>query len=335
MGKTELAGRLARGFGALAFALTLAACGGGGGGDGGGGGAASAFSYSGQTSQATVTGGNAGDLAAGAYGTGDAGTTLAVVSSVVTSEQPSNPASVKAARVLKAAVARIDFNAAPRAVGALQHVASGPIFGTCGGSFNYSISVDDQTGLFSGSLVFNAYCEEPGESINGAVSFSGQIDLGASEFVSLQLTATNFTITSGSDSFAVSGTISYVFTSPSVMQVTENFDIQDASGLVYRVQDFVVTLTDTAGDTQIEISGRFYHPAHGYVEVATTTPFLIPFGSVVPTSGSLTATGAAVPGAGNGKATLTAIGGGRYQLQVDADGDGTFEQSSTGNWADL
>ena len=161
--------------------------------------------------------------------------------------------------MLRSAVSKIDMQSAPSAAAGAIQQESNTVSGPCGGTFSYTISVNDVTGEFSGTLSFNAYCEMPGESISGQVSFSGLIDLVTPSFTSLQFTATYLSLTDGGKSFAITGTVAFSF-SGATATVTENFAIQDGSGKVYQVQNLVITLTDTLSQTQETLNGRFYHP---------------------------------------------------------------------------
>lgn len=305
-------------------AVGLVACGGGGGGGGG-----STVSYTGSTSQATVDGANAAALAGGAFVSGDAGASANVLGTSEVASQPASQRSIMVASVLRSAVSKIDLKSAPSAaIGAIQQ-ESNTVSGPCGGAFSYTISVDDVTGAFNGTLTFNSYCETPGESISGQVSFSGIIDLMTPSFTSLQFTASYLALTDNGKSFAIAGTVAFSF-SGATATVTENFAIKDASERVYQVQNLVITLTDTGSQTQETLSGRFYHPDHGYVDVVTTVTFVVPSGFAYPTSGSLT-----INGASGTKAVLTALADGTYTLDIDTDGNGSLETHLTGNWVDL
>lgn len=303
-------------------AIILGACGGGGGGP-------SSISYTGSTAQATIDATNAADLAGGAFVSGDAGASANVVGVASGSvSQPVQQRSVKVAKVLESAVSKIDFQSSPSgAVGTMQQ-ASDTVSGSCGGSLSYTITFDDVSGAFSGSLSFNSYCDVPGNKVSGQVSFSGQIDLNTSQFTSLQFNATYLAFVDNGNTFAISGTLEFV--AGATVTVTENFRIKDGSGKIYEVQDLVIGLTDTGANVQETLFGRFYHPDHGYVDVVTTATFIVPVGYDFPTSGSLTITGA-----GSSKAVLTALSDGTYTLDIDADGNGTFETTLTGNWVDL
>ena len=69
---------------------------------------------------------------------------------------------------------------------------------------------------------------------------------------------------SGSMTLTFDGTISNNIAG---LTVTTNFQ---ASGLTYKIENLVI---DTSSG--LNISGRFYHPTHGYVDVTTTTNFTL------------------------------------------------------------
>lgn len=311
-----------------ACAIALVACGGGG-----GGGGPSSISYTGSTSQATINGSNATALAGSAFASGDAGASanvLGVASGSVS--QPVEQRSIKVANVLQSAVGKIDLRSSSSMVIGTTQTDSQTFNGPCGGSFSYTISFDDVTGNFNGSLSFNGYCEQTGSSISGHVSLSGQIDLTPNPptlFKSLAFDATYLALVDNGSNFAISGTVAFVFSGSSAT-VTENFRIQDGSGKVYKVANLVIVLTNTLSDVQETLNGRFYHPDHGYVDVVTNTTFVIPTGYAYPTSGSLT-----INGAGSTKAVLTALSDGTYTLDIDVDGDGITDQTKSGDWVDL
>jgi hypothetical protein len=83
------------------------------------------------------------------------------------------------------------------------------------------------------------------------------------------------------------------------------------------------------------VSGRVFHPVHGYVDVTTPTPFV--FGTVsqaFPDSGELLLTGAS-GGAGNRTIRATAVNSTLVQLQLDTNGDGTVDNTARMKWTEL
>lgn len=250
----------------------------------------------------------------------------APIAVVPTGSEPAAARSLRIAAALHDALSKVDMQGggSAKATGA---TAQQSIPGACGGSASYSVSYNEATGSFSGNFSFNGYCEA-GETISGSMSFSGLLNIATEDFISFDIAVNNLSVSDGTGSFAIAGNIAFSFPSPDVMMVRETFNIRDASGTVYRVEDFVVSVNTNFNE--VELSGRFYHPDHGYVVVATNPAFYVPFGSSAPESGSMTITGV------NGGAKLSALTGGNYELYLDSNNDGTYETLlSSGSWASL
>ena len=75
------------------------------------------------------------------------------------------------------------------------------------------------------------------------------------------------------------------------------------------------------------ITGRYYHPQNGYVDIATIDALRINYSDQFPSSGQIIITGAS-----GSKARQTAISNTQYSLEVDADGDDIYETVTTENW---
>lgn len=164
--------------GVVALGLMTIVATGGGGGDGDGGGP-SIPSYTGLTEPATIDENNAEALAVGAYEGGRMGAATGVMG-VVQTEASGNigySRILKVSEVLEDSLRQVDFMSRSDGtfIGAIYTV-SATVYGNCGGSASYTISVDDQTGDFSGSFTFASYCED-GVTISGGASFSGQVDV--------------------------------------------------------------------------------------------------------------------------------------------------------------
>ncbi|MBU1170463.1 MAG: hypothetical protein KKD44_12945 [Proteobacteria bacterium] len=100
----------------------------------------------------------------------------------------------------------------------------------------------------------------------------------------------------------------------------------------YQFSDYMISVPDYNADKgsklmateELHISGRFFHPDYGYVDVTTGhTPFVMQF--PYPVDGTLTVTGSH-----NSKAVLDVIYSedetlAGYIVKADADGNGTFE----------
>jgi hypothetical protein len=107
--------------------------------------------------------------------------------------------------------------------------------------------------------------------------------------------------------------------------------LRDNTGKVFWAKDYSLTVNDQGTYEEISITGRFYHPEHGYVEISTPTPLHINVGDEFPSSGVLE-----LSGANNAKVRLTADSSTTFHVEADKDGDGVFEYNSGPlNWADV
>ncbi|HET8759904.1 MAG TPA: hypothetical protein VFN94_02475 [Nitrospiria bacterium] len=102
--------------------------------------------------------------------------------------------------------------------------------------------------------------------------------------------------------------------------LTINMDFASGDGAVYRASDLILEVTPTGSGDDVTVTGRVYHPLHGYVDVSTPQPLVTLTGDDYPSSGALVVTGA-----GNSSARLTALSATTFQIDVDADGDSAYE----------
>jgi hypothetical protein len=80
----------------------------------------------------------------------------------------------------------------------------------------------------------------------------------------------------------------------------------------------------------ISLSGRYYDPDFGYVDVSTTIPFILDYDAEWPISGELLCSGA------GSAAILTVIDATSYIVDADRNGDGVYEYNvGPFLWADL
>ncbi|MBI3898150.1 MAG: hypothetical protein HY308_07620 [Gammaproteobacteria bacterium] len=325
---------LLRRFSISVLMLGLIGCGGGGGGGSDDGDApASGVEYSGATTQASVSSSNARALSGSAYHSGSAvGGGTNGLASVTASVAPTTikQRSLILANLLERTIDKIDVKSVPsQATAAVQQ---DEIAGSCGGTVRSSVNYNDSTGNFSGSLTFTNYCDEFVQSVSGAISFSGRFNVATDDMISLSASMTSLSVTDDGDSYVIQASTQISFSDTgAAIAVTQTFNIRDASGVVCRGENVVLTVGDFGSYTEVRIdSGRFYHPSSGYVDVQTPMAFHVNTGQNYPSSGSLIITGA------NGSnARLIANSDGTYQLQVDADGIGGYETTLTGNWVDL
>lgn len=307
------------------IAFVLAACSGGG---GGGSDSSSAVNYTGATSQAVVTNSNGDDLSAGAaLGVGTGSSTSLVGTATSEVNPPAKLRSLSASMAIKKALGRMDYatDGGNQLAGAMVS-DSDILWGTCGGSASYSVTADDVTGDFNGTINFSGYCDD-GDTLTGGADFSGNIDINTLAFNSINLSTSSLTITSGGDTFAVAGSFSFTSVMAGSETLLMTLNIRDAAGTVYRIENLQCAITydsPTFGTDRIRIvSGRYFHPVYGYVDVITTSDFLI--NSDYPYAGVLLVTGS-----GGSKAELTANSDAQtFSVMVDADGIGGYDGPAT------
>jgi hypothetical protein len=297
--------------------LALAAC------SGGGGGGEAGVTYTGVTTQASVTDANAVELTTTAYQGGNSGGSFALIGVTTDAAEGAGGATAQAmavTRVLEDAVraARFSPNTSDQvAVGATQSMSGQLDPGNCGGTASFSGTADDVTGEFHATFTFSAWCND-GVTVSGRVTASGQIDVSTEQMVELEFSFSVLTVSDGTDTFRGSGTITVSFGTSESMTVTMDFASGD--GTTYRVSNLQMTASPTASGESVTVTGRVYHPIHGYVDVSTPVALEIETGQTFPSSGELLVTGAT-----GSKAKLTASSPSEFRIDVDADGDDLYE----------
>ncbi|MEK6755402.1 MAG: hypothetical protein AABZ02_04535 [Bacteroidota bacterium] len=331
---------------AVVICSVLVACGGGGGGSvvGGSGGSSP---YTGIQAPAEISNQNAVEIVSSALSGADMGTTSAIVP-------------------LSAETRKIDFSGSPiplttniassirtviTSLPVLNSVAPSyssprPLFSETGsfpdpygiGSLSYNITIDEVTYNFSGSLTYNNFHFYLDSYINGTVSISGYSD----QYFRLQ----TYTISSSGITYVLEGqplsilafsyTESVTFDStgfPITYDTTMTYYVKDdITGKVSWVDHYTIHQEQINSSTvSASISGRFYHPNYGYVDIVTVQPFISDYlGSYYPYSGILIFTGA-----NNKSAKLTVLDSTNVLLEVDSDGNGTYEYSQVLPWGSI
>jgi len=294
----------------LAGVLLLAGCGGGGGSSAGG-----SSGYTGVTTQAAVTTSNAKALSADAY----AGSQLSVAASGVAKEATDGSGQSallqEAAGLLERSVKTIVATPTSSAkVAAATATAQNTVNGFSG-SFTYSISYDQVSGAFNGTITFSQYKDtSTSPSVTGSIAFSGVYSQSTGTFSSLNISLSNLIGTNGSRSYSLAGSVAYS-TSGATKTATISVVLTDnVSSRTYWVKDYALVLT---GST-LTIAGTYYDPIHGFVVISTVTPLTVTTIDAMPTSGQLLFSGS------NGtKARLTFTGLG-YTVEADTAGNGMY-----------
>lgn len=224
----------------------------------------------------------------------------------------------------------------------------------CSGGGTLALTVtdaDNSNTLSAGDTVavVATACVEGADSISGTVSFvvnqlAGTLG-SANSSANLTVTFTNLAVLTGATSVAVAGDLTLGLS-------------QSSTALNEELSANTLTATATYGGTSRTRTLTGYHahlstvaststpPAVSTYEVnglvassaisaqtfffRTITPMVRTGTNAYPSSGVVTATGA-----NNSRLRITAISATQATLEVDADGDGTYESSSTVNWTTL
>jgi hypothetical protein len=309
----------------------VTACGGGGDDSGGTTQSTTSLSYTGSTAKAVIDADNAVDISSKAVNGGIKGTVFNNLAAVT---DPANPSASKRCNtfstvtILQDAIGQFNDAASSsqdldRAMTTRQETITGP----CGGTATGTMQVDNQTGIFSGELTFNGYCDAH-ILIDGSASFSGTIDLVSDDYASLSIDFNNLSATDASQTYIFDGSIDITAQS-SIATITINMYLQDGStDEVFWLNNFQMTVTDHLATLEMIVSGTFYSPDHGYVTLSTQQTLTIDSDTMTPISGVLVATGENGSAGGPTQARLTCYSSGEFQVEADTDGDGTYDWTS-------
>ncbi len=202
------------------------------------------------------------------------------------------------------------------------------VYGACGGTALYDLSLNDNTGEVDGSVLYEGFNDCQSTS-SGTIHISGLVDLQSGDFQRMTM---SFELLAFDDmalgQLVMSGTIGVVYQGASE-SYTINLRVRDElSGKVFWMEGYKSTLTtlyDGSATYQAETisAGRFYDPDRGYIDVSTETPIHHYETELWPSSGSFLAEGAQAA-----SARLNFISPVLYSVEADTDGDGVYEYDS-------
>lgn len=298
--------------------------------DSGSGVAVTPASYSGVTTQASITTTNSEDLTEAALDGGAPGDSG--LANATAGQSPDSEQLMGMARSLGSAMRGVDMSQASGSQAGIAAVStnSDTTTSACGGTLAYSFSFDDATGAYNGTFTFTNYvdCDDK-STINGSLTAEGVLNLSTYVLTSMNMTFTALTYEEGSESMTLSGTMDMNSISAFNYTMTMNLDFRDnVKNETYRLENYVVNITDYISYIDVDISGTVYHPTHGYVAVTTTTTVLIYSTDENPTSGVVE-----LVGSGGSKVVVTFNTNDTYTMDIDSDGDTTFETSKSCTWS--
>ncbi|MBJ6801905.1 hypothetical protein [Geomonas propionica] len=275
---------------ALWITLLLAlvpACGGGGGGSDQ---PVDHSKYTGPTARASITTSNAVAFTTDAYAAGSIGSSANVIGVMVQNDDtpggklttlPQIAATVQ--RSIPQALARVKQASPLTGV-----AANSTVYGAVGGSAAVTMTVNESTGNFTGTMTYSKYQNvSDGPTISGTVTMTGIYNPSTGSYDSITMECTPLSATTPKGTATIYG--SFAFSANATSETLRmSCTVSVNSSPNYWVKDWVYTFT---GNT-LTITGVYYHPNYGYVEVTTPTPLNVSDLSGVPTSGVFQAAGA-------------------------------------------
>lgn len=303
------------------IALLMCACGGGG----GGGGSVVPATYSGVTTQAVLTADNAEVIVLGAWDGGRVpGDAFDVVPlSDISTDSARYTGWLSLSGQIKDLALKAIFDS--QQVTPLVVVIDEPLIPDCGGSGTVLITGNETTGAFSGTIVFSDFCTfgEGDTQIvwDGTMGIEGRVNLTDLSPIFLTLRFFNLNIDDGTmDMTLTEGHLTFTPTPDGTGEtLSGNYVLRDNVTLdTFWINNYVIRVTYGLPNDTATLTGRYYDPDYGFVDIATLTALTVP-DTIRPTGGVLLFTGL------NSKARLTFHEDMSGTLEVDTDNNGTFE----------
>ncbi len=287
-----------------------------------------AMAYTGKTNQAVITEQNAVALVMGGLnGVSAIGAFGDLLSGISLSNQKENAQEVGLSEK------------ALQTIHELAEVYDDVIYGNCGGSIAYTLNVNQSTFDITGSFTASSFCNN-GATLNGVATLSAGVNQSSqsSGDVNLGMDMQEMTFTSSTENLTIDGQIAGTAhintnnTANTTASVTANALTRDNNlSMVYKLDNYTLTLTSisqnilndpTAGSAAFTLTGRFFHPAFGYIDTVSDGPVQIS-GSGGVTGGTINAQGAS-----NTKSKVTVLSRETFQVQADTNGDGVYNWNS-------
>lgn len=275
----------------------LTACGGGGGGNSRDSDSdpATPIEYGGITDRALITEHNAENLAIGSYNSAILGTATNTGFSkqrAVVADRTVIPFGHNAMSAMRRSVQKIYYQQGPErgASNKTEH-AENVVDGNCGGSLSVAFDVDESTGEFEGSFDYQTFCED-GVTLDGRGRMKGVFEDGFTRIRQIRMTYNRISVDGPESSYEISGWIDVeVHDNDSE---TDRMDVvlQDGvSGKIYWIHDYMVTLRWAYNYYDVELSGQYFDPDEGYVDIRTEQPIRFDSNHDWPFQGVLKITG--------------------------------------------
>jgi hypothetical protein len=312
----------------------------------GSGGGSSGLSYTGSTSPATLSSSNSATLVGSAYTGGNSGI---IIGGITTGLTNYDFGASRRPRILVISDALLKFAhltivddtlARPEIAATANNIPHSTLHGNCGGTATVNGSYDDGNKTLSLTANLSSYCQDR-TTLNGTVGASGQAVVDAQNNInisSISITLSRLTAAYGGDSFTADGSMSispqagYTYIANNSVLSIDMLIKDNATAKIFKLENFTISeslTTGTSSYVDMTITGRYYAPDEGYIDLTTPTTIRIMGEDDWPSSGSLRGIGH------NSSATLTALDNNAYRLDVDTENNGTADYTENGLWGNL
>ncbi|HXE96939.1 MAG TPA: FG-GAP-like repeat-containing protein, partial [Dongiaceae bacterium] len=314
----------------LAF---LAGCGGGGSGSAKSGVVVDpASSFKGVTTAATPTNANAENLAMGGFGGGSIAASIRSVAKTGANgaDTTKNLPVLQLVQMLKQSARRMEIpqkaallrksSQAATLAKSVGRASNYQLQGDGGGTATYALDVNDSTGSFFGTVVYQAF-NSKGIIINGTTEVLGTMDANRQQLSRLTLSFRSLSFQSGNFTFFLTGSLSWGFNlASSTETLSMNMVLLDqSSAKTYWFNNYELVTVYSANSLTQTISGRYYDHDHGYVDLTTLTPLVATYGTHWPSQGSLAFTG------NLGRSVRLNFQASTLVIEADTDGNGNAD----------
>jgi len=311
----------------------LLSCGGGGGG-GGSGGVTPSIPYSGINTAAFITSENAVYLATGAYfgmGQEDQSGDIISLSVETPSDGSSDPPQINTlllARTWERAVSTYLELHPPDRASPLARIDE-RMYGFCDGYADMDGSVNENNGDFSINITYQGFSDDCVLYMSGRTNESGNISPYDLDITHMTITYEALVFTNGRASVTQSGTWFMDYRQYPYREEINVVTRNDANGKTYWMRDYVVySSTGWDGSSnydEFDITGRYYDPDNGYVDISTEQALRIRYQEYYPYEGVL-----AIIGEGNTGARFVVNSNAAYHVTCDENGDGEYDDFDSG-----
>lgn len=290
----------------ISLTVILTGCSGGGGGSAKSGDLVDpSSSFKGSTTKAVPTAANAEDLAIGGFGSTSIATSLHGVAKTAgnsAAKTSVNHPVLTLAQILKQSVRRMEL---PQKAALLRHqsstasvsknvgrTSSYQLQGDNGGTASYSMDINDTTGSFFGTIVYQDFSSD-GIVIDGTTEILGTFDVNLQQFSRFTLSFKSLTFSTDGFTVSLAGLLSWGFNFTSNTEtLSMNMVLLDqATDKTYWFNNYELVTVYYGSSLTQTLSGRYYDHDHGYVDITTLTPLVAIYGDQWPSQGSLAFTG--------------------------------------------